>query len=125
MPILPVASPTRRPANHNCGTSLQRFLRGRRCRCAGCLLEFNSISAFDRHCAGDGLDRHCLTTNEMIALRMPLNGGGWWVSRTAIPPGQPCAGAAIAVGAPLPPGVRVSRPVRKRRRLAEEVSQCP
>lgn len=122
MPILPAASPTRRPADHNCGTSLPRFLRGRHCRCAACLLEFNSISAFDRHRVGDGRDRRCLTTNEMIALGMRLNRGGWWVSRMAIPPGQSCAGAAIVVGALMPHGRGASQPSHERRTLARDLA---
>jgi len=48
-------------------------------QCGGCGLVFKSVSAFDKHRAGDGDHRRCLTEDEMRAAGMLVNERGQWV----------------------------------------------
>lgn len=54
-------------------------LRGDRNQCAGCGAYFNSTHAFERHRTGAfGVDRRCLTADEMTARGMVLGADGFW-----------------------------------------------
>lgn len=54
-------------------------LTGDRNQCAGCGAYFNSTHAFDKHRRGEfGIDRHCLTADQMRAKGMVLGGDGFW-----------------------------------------------
>ena len=58
------------------------ILRGDHCRCTTCQEHFNSTRAFDMHRVGRfGVDRRCMTTDEMLFAGMAKNSGGWWVTR--------------------------------------------
>lgn len=60
-------------------------LTGDKNQCAGCSEVFKSTAAFDKHRTGDfGVDRRCMTTEEMISKKMAKNAKGLWV--TAINP---------------------------------------
>ncbi len=51
-------------------------------QCGGCSEYFNSISAFEMHRTGDfGVNRRCMTTQEMEAKKMSKNTDGFWVTR--------------------------------------------
>ena len=55
-------------------------LRGDRNQCQGCKEYFNSTFAFDKHRTGQhGVDRRCLTTEEMLRKGMVLRDDGFWV----------------------------------------------
>lgn len=57
-------------------------LRGSRNQCSGCGLHFNSNHAFDMHRTGThGVDRRCLTEDDMTALGMVRLADGFWVSK--------------------------------------------
>lgn len=54
-------------------------LRGDRNQCAGCGLLFNSSHAFDKHRFGrHGIDRRCMSVDEMHAAGMVIGGDGFW-----------------------------------------------
>jgi len=62
----------------------RRVLKGDHCQCAVCGLHFNSTYAFDKHRAGEyGVNRHCLTADQMRAKGMSENSAGWWVSEAS------------------------------------------
>jgi hypothetical protein len=60
-------------------------LTGNRCRCAAWGEHFNSVSVFDRHCAGEwqerGTRRRCLSVPEMQARNWSQNATGFWTER--------------------------------------------
>ena len=52
----------------------------RRNQCSGCKVFFNSVTAFDKHRTGDyGVNRRCMTVEEMIAKGMSVNEAGYWI----------------------------------------------
>lgn len=54
-------------------------LRGDRNQCQGCKAYFNSTHAFDKHRTGEhGIDRRCMTVDEMKARGMVLGADGFW-----------------------------------------------
>ena len=54
-------------------------LSGDRNQCSGCGLYFNSTSAFDKHRTGrHGIDRRCMSVEEMKAAGMVLREDGFW-----------------------------------------------
>lgn len=56
-----------------------KTLRGYRNQCTGCNQYFNSNFAFDKHRTGKhGIDRRCMTPDEMIAKGMVLLDDGFW-----------------------------------------------
>lgn len=56
-------------------------LTGQRNQCQSCKQYFNSNLAFDMHRTGKhGVDRRCMTTDEMTGKGMCLNAAGFWVS---------------------------------------------
>lgn len=56
-------------------------LTGQHNECPTCLELFNSNAAFDKHRTGTyGVDRRCLTVEEMTERGMCKNAGGWWVT---------------------------------------------
>lgn len=56
-------------------------LSGQRNQCQGCKQYFNSNLAFEKHRAGAfGIDRRCLTEEEMLAKGMALNAKSFWVT---------------------------------------------
>lgn len=57
------------------------ILRGDRNECPTCLELFNSTFAFDKHRVGKiGVDRRCMTQDEMVGSGMGKNKAGFWVS---------------------------------------------
>lgn len=55
-------------------------LSGDRNQCQGCRQFFNSTLAFDKHRRGEhGVNRRCLTDDEMQAKGMEKNAAGFWV----------------------------------------------
>lgn len=55
-------------------------LTGDRNQCQGCKLYFNSTAAFDKHRTGKhGVDRRCMTQDEMRASGMDQRADGFWV----------------------------------------------
>lgn len=55
------------------------ILRGDRNQCPSCGAYFNSTHAFEKHRTGRfGLDRRCLTAEEMSARGMILKADGFW-----------------------------------------------
>jgi hypothetical protein len=57
-----------------------KTLRGDRNQCQGCKQYFNSTGAFEKHRYGKfGVDRRCLTEEEMLAKGMSLNAAGFWI----------------------------------------------
>lgn len=47
--------------------------------CSGCGEDFNGVSLFDQHRVGKhGVDRRCLTTDEMLARGWRRNRSGRW-----------------------------------------------
>jgi hypothetical protein len=57
-------------------------LNGDRNQCQGCKEYFNSTFAFDKHRIGQfGIDRRCMTTEEMEAKGMCVNTHGFWVGK--------------------------------------------
>lgn len=56
-------------------------LTGQRNQCPSCLLYFRSNASFDKHRTGEfGKNRRCRTVEEMQAIGMAQNAGGWWVT---------------------------------------------
>jgi hypothetical protein len=56
-------------------------LRGQKNQCQGCKQYFNSNTAFEMHRTGrHGIDRRCMTTDEMTAKGMSLNAQSFWIS---------------------------------------------
>lgn len=54
---------------------------GKRNHCATCHEFFNSDASFDMHRIGEfGVDRRCMTTDEMSGAGMALNKDGYWVT---------------------------------------------
>ena len=54
-------------------------LRGDRNQCTGCGAYFNSSRAFEKHRTGaHGVDRRCMTAEEMMARGMVLGADGFW-----------------------------------------------
>lgn len=61
-------------------------LSGDRNQCQGCKGYFNSSFAFDKHRRGEhGIDRHCLTEEEMREKGMDKNAAGFWISAAMTP----------------------------------------
>ncbi len=55
-------------------------LTGRMCECTACGQVFNSEAGFNKHRVGThGIDRHCLTPEEMVLAGMALNARMRWV----------------------------------------------
>jgi len=53
----------------------------RRNQCSGCKVFFNSARPFERHRIGKhGVDRRCMTADEMIAKGMSINEAGYWIA---------------------------------------------
>ena len=56
-------------------------LVGQRNQCQGCKEYFNSNSAFEMHRTGKfGVDRRCLTPQEMTDKGMLKNAAGFWIT---------------------------------------------
>lgn len=56
-------------------------LTGDKNQCQGCKKYFKSVAAFDKHRHGDfGVDRRCMTDDEMTAKKMAVNAAGFWVT---------------------------------------------
>jgi hypothetical protein len=56
-------------------------LTGQRSLCRSCGLYFKSTAGFDKHRTGThGVDRRCMTEDEMRAKGMARNGAGLWVT---------------------------------------------
>jgi hypothetical protein len=56
-------------------------LSGNRCQCTACGEFFNRVSTFDKHRVGQiGVDRRCLTPEEMRANGWRLNAAGFWIT---------------------------------------------
>lgn len=56
-------------------------LTGNRNHCRSCDQYFNSIRAFEKHRIGEfGLNRRCMTPQEMEAVGMILRPDGFWIS---------------------------------------------
>ena len=56
-------------------------LTGNRNQCQGCKQYFNSTTAFDKHRTGEhGVDRRCMTPEEMTAIGMLVNHAGFWIT---------------------------------------------
>lgn len=52
-----------------------------RCKCTGCYEYFNSTAAFDKHRTGThGLDRRCMSSEEMREKGMDINADGYWIT---------------------------------------------
>jgi hypothetical protein len=50
-------------------------------QCGSCRQYFNSNSAFELHRHGQhGVDRRCMTADEMTGRGMAVNAAGYWVS---------------------------------------------
>ena len=59
---------------------IDKKLTHKRCRCRGCGEYFNTVSLFDKHRRGKfGVNRQCLTTEEMRSKGWYLNDAGFWV----------------------------------------------
>lgn len=58
---------------------MKKQLNGNRNQCPTCKKYFNSNGAFDKHRTGQhGVDRRCMTTEEMIDEGMILGGDDFW-----------------------------------------------
>jgi len=56
-------------------------LGGDRNQCQGCKKYFNSTFAFDKHRHGQhGVDRRCMTTEEMEDIGMLISSSGFWIT---------------------------------------------
>lgn len=56
-------------------------LGSQRNQCQGCKQYFNSTGAFDKHRMGKhGVDRRCMTPEEMTAKGMSINKDGFWIT---------------------------------------------
>ena len=61
-------------------------ISGVRCKCRTCGAVFNSAAGFDMHRVGNhGIDRRCLTEEEMLGLGMALSHAGLWVIKLRDP----------------------------------------
>jgi hypothetical protein len=57
-----------------------KVLNGNRNQCQTCKEYFNSNGSFDKHRTGNhGLNRRCMTPEEMQAKGMSLNNDGFWI----------------------------------------------
>jgi len=55
-------------------------LTGCRCQCCACGEYFGSVDVFDRHRVGEyGVNRRCLSVDEMSAMGWERNGRGFWL----------------------------------------------
>ena len=55
-------------------------------QCPGCDQYFNSNTAFDWHRTGKhGVDRRCMTPEEMTAKGMMINYAGFWATKSYDP----------------------------------------
>ncbi len=64
----------------NAPTARRSRLTGDRNECPSCGLLFNSTHAFDKHRTGRiGVDRRCMTMEEMQAAGMARRADGFWV----------------------------------------------
>lgn len=55
-------------------------LTGCRCQCCACGEYFGSVDVFDRHMVGEhGVNRRCLSGDEMSALGWARNQRGFWI----------------------------------------------
>lgn len=62
-------------------TTAEPALSGDRCRCPNCREYFNSTAAFDMHRRGaHGLNRHCLSADEMRRRGMRKNSKEFWMT---------------------------------------------
>jgi hypothetical protein len=58
-------------------------LKGNQNQCTVCNERFNSNFPFDLHRIGQhGVNRRCMTKEEMLAAGMSVNAGGFWISET-------------------------------------------
>lgn len=58
----------------------KKVLKGNRNQCSGCNEYFNSTGAFEKHRTGHhGVDRRCMTADEMKAAGMILRPDGFWI----------------------------------------------
>jgi len=58
-----------------------KLLKGDKNQCQGCKEYFNSIKAFDMHRTGKhGVDRRCMTVDEMTEKGMSLNASEFWIT---------------------------------------------
>ena len=58
---------------------MKKQLNGNRNQCPTCKKYFNSNGAFDKHRTGThGIDRRCMTTDEMLDAGMILGGDDFW-----------------------------------------------
>ena len=58
-------------------------LTNSRNQCGGCRQYFNSNTAFDKHRTGEhGVNRRCMTKEEMVDKGMSINPQGFWISET-------------------------------------------
>lgn len=56
-------------------------LSGQRNQCQGCKQYFNSNTSFEVHRTGKhGVDRRCMTPDEMKAKGMLINKAGFWIT---------------------------------------------
>ena len=56
-------------------------LTGNRNQCSGCNQYFNSNGAFEKHRIGHhGVDRRCMTPDEMIKAGMVIREDGFWIA---------------------------------------------
>lgn len=63
-------------------------LTGCRCQCCACGDYFGSVDVFDRHRVGEhGVNRRCLSADEMTALGWARNERGFWI-RSRLEAGQ-------------------------------------
>lgn len=61
-------------------------LGSQRNQCQGCKQYFNSNKAFDKHRTGKhGVNRRCLTPEEMTAKGMLVNKDGFWITEAYNP----------------------------------------
>jgi len=59
-----------------------KMLTGNRNQCQTCKEYFNSNAPFDKHRTGRyGIDRRCLTPDEMRAKGMFINSAGYWITK--------------------------------------------
>ncbi|WP_160803633.1 hypothetical protein [Nitrosomonas sp. GH22] len=71
-------------------------LTGDRNQCPTCNEYFNSTAAFDKHRTGKyGVDRRCLTVQEMNNKGMSKNDAGFWITSTM--PAKAYAARKIAI----------------------------
>jgi len=60
-----------------------KVLSGDRNQCRVCNAYFNSGHGFEKHRTGQhGVDRRCMTPEEMLAKGMSLNADGFWITKT-------------------------------------------